>query len=171
MTPSKLKPFNNVIDEDKTKSVKFDPKVQINYIKNKNNDNYNNIHKHTEFTDPDQISDIDEDIYTDDNDINTDPTDIIEDDEKEILDDDIFEIEEDNTFEHHGLLNDLFNHFLEKYPHLDNYKNKHIIYSMFKMAIQNMPEHTSKPQFYLNFIESSISQLLQSTNNDFHNDE
>jgi hypothetical protein len=170
-----------------TKSVQFNPKVTTNYIEktiksNTKNNSYYNIHKHmvnqtdiSNLSDPDQITDIDDslidDSLIDDSLINTDQTDVIDEDELEIFDEENFEIVEDETFEHTELLNHLFNTFLNKYHHLDNYKNKRIIYSMFKMAILHMPEHVSKPIFYLNFIESSINDILKSNINNFPTDD
>jgi hypothetical protein len=100
--------------------------------------------------------------------INKDPTDIIDKDEQEILEDsnEIYNSEE--NYEHINLIKYLFNTFLEKFPHLNNYKNKNIIYSMFKIAITNMPEYIDKPIFYLNFVESSILQLTQRNYDDIY---
>jgi len=57
----------------------------------------------------------------------------------------------------------IYNSFLLKHEHLDNYKNRNIIFELCKMAVNNIPEHISNPNFYLNFIESSINLMSQTT--------
>ena len=53
----------------------------------------------------------------------------------------------------------IFNTFLNKYSHLDNYKNRKIVYNLCKMAVKHMPENINNPSYYLNFIESSINLI------------
>lgn len=65
----------------------------------------------------------------------------------------------------------IYNIFIRKYSHLDNTKNKKLIYEMCKMTINSMPEHLEKPQIYLNFMESSIKDIINQSkqNDDFFN--
>jgi hypothetical protein len=49
--------------------------------------------------------------------------------------------------------------FLEKYPHLNNYKNRGIIYKMCEIVVMSMPEYIETPNYYINFIKSSIEQI------------
>ena len=95
-----------------------------------------------------------------------DPTDIYDSDEDEIN-----KLEENDDFVNKELENEQYSFairrvyeiFLLKHEHLDNYKNRNIIFELCKMAVNNIPEHISNPNFYLNFIESSINLMSQTT--------
>jgi len=157
----------------KSKKVAFDTKVKVKTIKNIKSDTvHHHMIKSLKHTDPDYIQPDDE-LNEEHLIIDKDPTDIMDDDEQEIIDDEDDEDDEEHNdtetgepSEHELLIRHLFNTFLNKFPHLDNYKNKPIIRSMFKMAISNIPEQINNPIFYLNFVESSISQLTQTNFND-----
>jgi hypothetical protein len=167
-------PNNITIDKSKQRKVVFNDNVKVNFIEKSNsnsntksNSNSFNIHQemynalnHSKinYTDPDFINPDDE-LNDEHLIIEKDPTDIIDDDEQEILEGTESNSEEKTEYDY--LIQKLFNTFLNKFPHLDNYKNKSIIYSMFKIAVIQMPEHINNPIFYLNFVESSIQQFTQ----------
>jgi hypothetical protein len=162
-------------NESKQRKVVFDENVKVKFIEKSNskynssttsNFNTNAIHEQMynafNYTDPDFINPDDE--------LNDkDPTDIKDDDEQEILEDNDSDTDtatDETKTEYDYLIQKLFNTFLNKFPHLDNYKNKSIIYSMFKIAVLQMPDHKDSPVFYLNFVESSIKQLTVPDLND-----
>lgn len=91
-------------------------------------------------------------INTSDND-NNDPTDVITEDEQEIGND--RDKSDDDPF-----VGKVFNIFMMKYPHLDNFKNREIIYNICKIAFICIPGHTD-PYYYINFIESSINMITK----------
>jgi hypothetical protein len=161
--------------KSKQKKVGFNSKVKVNIIKKtKPKIESDTVHHHminslNNFTlsDPDYINPEDE-LNEEHLIIDKDPTDLFDEDEKEILEDEdtISSSETEEKTEYDELIKFLFNTFLNKFPHLDNFKNRQIIHSMFKMAVTHMPEYVDKPIFYLNFVESSIKQLTQSGFND-----
>lgn len=90
-----------------------------------------------------------------DNENNNDPSDIIADDEQEIGDD-------CNNYDKDPFVGKIFNIFMTKYPHLDNFKNREIIYNICKIAVISIPGHDD-PYYYINFIESSIDTITKNT--------
>jgi hypothetical protein len=57
------------------------------------------------------------------------------------------------------VIDKVYNIFMTKYKHLDNDKNKNIIYNLCSIAVTKMPQYRYNPKFYLNFIESSIQNI------------
>ena len=111
------------------------------------------------FDDNIQIKEIEQHILDE---LYNDSTDILDNDEQEILNDENTESPEFNQkIEYNELIIYIETQFLNKYPHLDNFKNKKIIYQMCYIAVTTMPEHINEPIFYLNFIESSIKLLIE----------
>ena len=53
----------------------------------------------------------------------------------------------------------LMNKFLSKYPHLDNFKNKEIIYNLCYMLVKELPTHKENQIFYINLLESLIKDI------------
>ena len=49
--------------------------------------------------------------------------------------------------------------FLIKFPHLDNYKNKQIIYKLCKILVEEIPNQKSNQLFYINLLESTIKDI------------
>lgn len=82
----------------------------------------------------------------------------LEDDEKEILDD--FEESEDKS-ENNLIAINVMNKFIEKYKHLDNSKNKKIIYKLCRILVEQIPEFRNNPKLYINTLESSIKELKE----------
>ncbi len=92
-----------------------------------------------------------------------DPTDIKDDDEIDINTEIVStELDEEDIY-----LTNLMSKFLENYPHLNNYKNKKIIYELCKILVVQMPEHKSNQLFYLNLLDSTIKDITNPTINDF----
>ena len=96
--------------------------------------------------------------------IDEDSTDIKDVDETEINDDtiDINELDEDDIY-----LTNLTSKFLDNYKHLDNYKNKKIIYELCKILVTQMPEHKLNQTFYLNVLDSTIKDIIKPKLDDF----
>lgn len=92
-----------------------------------------------------------------DNGNNNDPSDIIEDDEQEIGND-------CDKYDGDPVVGKIFNMFMTKYPHLNNFKNREIIYNICKIAVISIPGHDD-PYYYINFIESSIEMITKNTKN------
>lgn len=130
----------------------MDNKIFKNVIFNENNDIPLNDKPNADDTHNVQL---DDNIIADssDNENNNDPTDVIANDEQEIGDD--CDISDEDTF-----VGKLFNIFMMKYPHLDNFKNREIIYNICKIAVISIPGHDD-PYYYLNFIESSINMITK----------
>jgi hypothetical protein len=118
-----------------------------------------------------------EDVLTDnyndsdnenDNDIiEDDPTDIKDDDEIDILKTD--EINISNINEEDIYLTNLMNKFLDRYPHLDNFKNKEIIYKLCYMLVKQLPSHKDNQIFYINLLENLIKDINNPNLNDLMN--
>ena len=90
---------------------------------------------------------------------------------KIISDKDNTEIETDEeNIEYKFKINNLdvidktYNIFMNKYKHLNNDKNKEIIYNLCSIAVNKMPQYRCNPEFYLNFIESSIQNIKKYNN-------
>jgi len=139
------------IKSDKIKKfVRFDSSISAN----------TNINDSDEIDELNDISDSDEEDLI----IDKDPTDIYESDEEEILNNDLTDIFSDLVDEpNKDTIKYIYNIFLQKHEHLDNYINRSIILKLCLIAVNCMPEHISNPKFYLNFIESSIVQLKNTT--------
>lgn len=111
-----------------------------------------------------------EDDSTDDKSINespeTDQTDI-KDDEIDILDQENIAsvIDESNIY-----MVNLMNKFLDKYPHLDNYKNKEIIYKLLNMLVEQLPTYKDNYIFYINLLESLIKDITNPKLDDIFNE-
>jgi hypothetical protein len=164
--------FSSVINESNNKKTK----VTFNIIKSNNNyvtepdnesddeqDNESNNELDNESNDEPDFEPYDE---SDNENNNLDHNDILDSDEQEIneysdnTDEDLIYSKLDK--EPNGkVIMYIYNSFLLKHEHLDNYKNRNIIFELCKMAVNNMPEHISNPNFYLNFIESSINMMSQ----------
>jgi len=82
-----------------------------------------------------------------------DPTDIKEEDEIDILNDTTIDLDVDIY------LTNLMTTFLDKFPHLDNYKNKQIIYKLCKILVEEIPDQKPNPVFYINLLESTIKDI------------
>ena len=99
--------------------------------------------------------------------IQKDPTDIYDSDEEEINE----EVNDMDNFINDELVGEeyaetikyIYNLFLNKHKHLDNFRNREIILKLCTMSINSIPENISNPIFYLNFIESSINHLKNMT--------
>jgi fructosamine-3-kinase len=92
-----------------------------------------------------------------------DPTDIKDDDETDINTESLStELNDDDIY-----LTNLMNKFLENYPHLNNYKNKKIIYELCNILVVQMPEHKSNQSFYLNLLDSTIKDITSPTIDNF----
>ena len=78
-----------------------------------------------------------------------------------------FEKEDDTEI----YINNLMILFLEKYHHLDNEKNKEIIYKLCDMLVKQMPEHKNNKLFYINFLESTIKDISNPKVGDVINDD
>ncbi len=92
-----------------------------------------------------------------------DPTDIKDDDEIDINTEIVStELDEEDIY-----LTNLMSKFLENYPHLNNYKNKKIIYELCKILVVQMPEHKSNQSFYLNLLDSTIKDITSPTIDNF----
>jgi hypothetical protein len=168
---SDTKPFNSVIDDqinDKTNLIKSSKPSKPS--------------KTVHFSDKIQTDDISMDTYIKDvikeSDtishmiIDKDPTDIYDDDEQEILDEDQDDfISKDIDIKYFSTIKYIYNMFMTKYSHLDNFKNKEIVYEICKITVRQMPEHVSNPKYYLNFIEDSIKQINSNSNDGLENDE
>ncbi len=96
-----------------------------------------------------------------------DQTDIKEDDEIDILDHENLGsiIDESNIY-----IVNLMNKFLDKYPHLDNYKNKEIIYKLFNLLVEQMPTYKDNYIFYINLLESLIKDITNPKLDDIFNE-
>lgn len=90
-----------------------------------------------------------------------DPSDVIDEDEQEINDDEV--TMKDNMTELEKAIHDLLDMFLQKYPHLNNYKSKPIIYDLCNITVTCMPQYINNLSYYINFIESSIN-VMKDTN-------
>jgi len=128
------------------KKVNFDQTVKVRTIQSKPTINPN---EESIDEDPEDIKDEDEvDINTDDNIPNTNAdADLDEDNDT------------DTEFNADIYLLNLMSKFLDKYPHLDNYKNKKIIYELCKILVDQVPEQKSNQSFYLNLLESAIKDI------------
>lgn len=84
---------------------------------------------------------------------------IIEDENKEEEEDKEEEELEDDIF-----VNRLVGRFLEKYDHLNNFKNKPLIKNICKMAIEYIGKKDIDINYYLNFIESTIKEMRETEN-------
>jgi len=95
-----------------------------------------------------------------------DITDIQDDDEDEICKDDEELIVDDvlSDEKYKETIKNVYIIFLNKYEHLNNYKNKKIILNMCIIVVNSMPEHNIDLNFYLNFIESTINELKENNN-------
>ena len=131
------------------KMLRFDPNVQIKKINKFDPANSNNN------SDSDNNS---EDLN------NIDETDIIDEDEQEIYDD-------EQQLSDNPQIIDIMDLFLSKYPHLDNYANKKIIIQLCEMLVSHAPDFSSKPDFYINILESAITQISRPSLNDIINSE
>jgi len=54
-------------------------------------------------------------------------------------------------------ITNLVSMFLEKYKHLDNSKNKKLIYELCEILVKQLPNH--KESFYINILESTIDDI------------
>ena len=95
--------------------------------------------------------------------IDKDPTDIYDENEKEIVEDSDNSDDETNKHKHHEIIKNVKNMFFNKYEHLDNYKNKKIIYELCKILVDKIPEFANNPIAYLNTLESSIKEISNPT--------
>ena len=130
------------------KKVNFNPTVKIKKVIN--------LSQYDEHIDKKLIENIDSDSIDKELIENTDPTDIKDDDEVEILN--TFE-DPDQNIETDIYLTNLMEQFLNKYPHLDNFKNKKIIYYLCEMLVKQLPTHKDNQMFYINLLESSIKEI------------
>lgn len=140
--------FNNESDNESNNDSDYESDNKSNYESDQNNSdsiiaNYNDLN------------------------IQKDPTDIYDSDEGEINEEandvDNFVDDELNGEEYKNLIKYIYNIFLNKHTHLDNFRNRAIILKLCTMSVNSMPEHISNPIFYLNFIESSINHLKNMT--------
>lgn len=157
--------FNNYIESRDETSDDFEQSIYSD-LDNSDNDNSNNDNSDNEnVNDSDQIIE----HYSDLN-IQKDPTDIYDSDEGEINEEandiDNFLNNELAQEEYAELIKYIYNLFLDKHVHLDNFRNRAIILKLCTMAVNSMPEHIANPIFYLNFIESSINHLKNMTTED-----
>lgn len=58
-------------------------------------------------------------------------------------------------------VNKLVSTFLEKYDHLNNFKNKQLIKNICKLAFQFIGKKEQNIEYYLNFIESTIKEIRE----------
>jgi hypothetical protein len=133
-----------------TRKVHFNQKKTIKYF-NKNSD--------SEIEDKNSDSEIEDNHLI----IDKDPTDIYDENEKEIVEDSDNSDDETNKHKHHELIKNVKNMFFNKYEHLDNYKNKKIIYELCKILVDKIPEFANNPIAYLNTLESSIKEISNPT--------
>ena len=82
-----------------------------------------------------------------------DIVDEIDSDDEKVEEDDIVESEDDI------FVNRLVSTFLEKYEHLNNFKNKSLIKNICKMAIKFIDKKDHDIEYYINFIESTIKEM------------
>jgi hypothetical protein len=90
-------------------------------------------------------------------------TDDVKNDQEILYNYDNSEKSEEDSSEFGQVIECVFNIFLSKYPHLDNFKNRKIIHNICNIAVLCMPNHMDNPMYYLNFIESSI-KIIKDTN-------
>ena len=72
------------------------------------------------------------------------------------VDEDDFLEDEDDIF-----INRLVSRFLEKYEHLNNFKNKPLVKNICKMVIKFIGKKDQDIEYYLNFIESTIKEMRE----------
>ena len=72
-----------------------------------------------------------------------------------VNEDDILE-DEDDIF-----INRLVSRFLEKYEHLNNFKNKPLVKNICKIVIKFIGKKDQDIEYYLNFIESTIKEMRE----------
>ena len=88
-----------------------------------------------------------------------DPTDIYDEDETEIINQnanilDELDINDPST----NTIKNVYEMFISKYDHLDNFKSRSIILNICKIVVSAMPDFYDKPYLYIRFIESYINQ-------------
>ncbi len=169
--PKQVK-FNSVISVREFKKPKSEQISSEQILDEENSDNQT-------FTDPtkskfirskyqgivsnDDTSDSEEHLI-----INKDPTDILDVEETEInhTESDTEKETDPNPNDIH--INRIMNIFLSKYEHLDNFKNKKIIYSMCEILVNQIPDKVDNPQFFMNLLESLISDITSQSNQTYN---
>ena len=134
------------------KKVSFNPTIKVKQVENLSV--YDDLIEDNISTEENNSTDInDED----------DPTDIKDEDEIDILK------TEQNENKNDIYLINLMNKFLDRYPHLDNFKNKEIIYELCKMLVEQLPSHKDNQVFYINLLENLIKDINNPNLNDIIN--
>lgn len=174
--------YTNIVETSvKSKKVTFNDNLN-KYKKNNMNERIlkSNL-KSAQFVESNTF--VNDDYY---NDNISDPTDVIDNNECNIHDDidEMNEIKhnsdsdnnEYNEYDEYGEYNEyndkmhirvikqLEQKFFSKYNHLENFKNRSIIEKMCAMAIYSIPSKILDIEYYMNFLESSINQLLLESN-------
>ena len=165
---------------NKTKKVKFNSVIEYNNSTKSVDSNqlarFDNFAKSDDLTSSDELIDSDTELnisnhtktHTDPTidtqtdptiDTQTDPTDVYDEDETEIIDHNANILDElDINDPLTNSIKNVYEMFISKYEHLDNFKSRNIILNICKIIVSAMPDFYDKPYLYIRFIESYISQ-------------
>lgn len=112
-----------------------------------NNDFIGNLMQHIPFANDSNENNMDFEPDIDDIDIENDYEDISD-----------YIFENNKELPNIEIIKYVYNEFMNRHPHMNNPKAKQIIFELCKIAIESMPQHLDDIHFYINFLESSITQ-------------